>query len=172
MSGRLPPRLETPRLLLRGLRGGDIDAYAAMLADPDVTRFFDGPVDRFEAWRQMSFHAGHWLLRGYGQWALERRSDGTFVGRAGLFEPEGWPGLEVGWTLTRSAWGQGYATEAAQAACEWAWSELGAARLISLIVAPNAPSIRVAERLGMSHLRDTEVSGRHCRVYGMERPAA
>lgn len=172
MSGRLPPRLETPRLTLRGLRDDDTDAYAEMLADPEVTRFFDGPVERSEAWRQMALHAGHWVLRGYGQWALERRSDGAFVGRAGLWRPEGWPGLEVGWTLSRSAWGHGYATEAAAAARDWAWSELAAHSLISLIVPDNAPSIRVAERLGMRRLRDGEVNGRACRVYGMHRPAA
>jgi len=54
---------------------------------------------------------GHWTLRGYGTWAVERKSDGAFIGRVGLINPEGWPGLEVGWTLGKPYWGQGYATE-------------------------------------------------------------
>jgi RimJ/RimL family protein N-acetyltransferase len=171
MCARLPPRLETPRLTLRALRDDDLDAYAAMLADPQVTRHFSGPVDRAEAWRQMALHAGHWLLRGYGQWALERRDDGAFVGRAGLWRPEGWPGLELGWTLARPAWGHGYATEAARAAREWAWAELRVERLISLIVPANEPSIRVARRLGMRHLRDAVVNRQACGIYGVDRPA-
>jgi RimJ/RimL family protein N-acetyltransferase len=169
-----PPQLQTQRLLLRGLRDDDLDAYASMVADPEVMRYLGvgEPVDRATAWRQLAMFAGHWVLRGYGLWALERRADGAFVGRAGLWQPEGWPGLEVGWALTRDAWGHGYATEAARAACEWAWSELGAQRLISVIAPDNEPSIRVALRLGMRHVRDEEIHGRVCRIYGLDRAAA
>jgi RimJ/RimL family protein N-acetyltransferase len=143
-----------------------------MVADPEVSRYLGGPFDRATAWRQMAVFAGHWLLRGYGLWALERRADGAFLGRAGLWQPEGWPGLEVGWALARAAWGHGYATEAARAACEWAWEELAAERLISVIAPENEPSIRVALRLGMRHVRDEEIHGRVCRIYGLDRPAA
>jgi RimJ/RimL family protein N-acetyltransferase len=144
------PRLQTERLLLREWREDDLDAYAAMYADPEVTRFLGGPLTREQAWRQIALHIGHWQLRGYGQWVLERREDGRFIGRAGLWRPEGWPGLEVGWTLRRDAWGAGYATEAARAAMRWARETLGAGALISLIAPANEASAHVARRLGMT----------------------
>lgn len=114
-------------------------------------------------------HIGHWLLRGYGQWALERREDGAPLGRAGLWNPPGWPGLEVGWKLARNAWGQGYATEAGAATIEWAWATLDAPRLISIIQPDNARSIRVAERLGMRRLEQTTLRGQEVVIFGIER---
>jgi RimJ/RimL family protein N-acetyltransferase len=100
----MTPELDTERLRLRALRLDDLDAYARMYSNPDVMRFLESgvPLDRAAAFRSMATHLGHWQLRGYGQWALEERATGAFVGRAGLWQPEGWPGLEVGgrWTET------------------------------------------------------------------------
>lgn len=70
----------------------------------------------------MALHCGHWALRGYGQWVVERKADATLLGRCGLWNPEGWPGLELGWKVARGAWGDGYATEAARAAMHWAFT--------------------------------------------------
>ena len=164
------PRLRTPRLLLREWQEGDLDAYAAFSADPTAMRFVGGAVDRAASWRQIAAMVGHWQLRGYGPWAVERAQDGELLGRVGLWNPEGWPGLEVGWTLARHAWGQGYATEAGRAAMEWAWSELGAPRLISVIHADNEASMRVARRLGMERLRDELLDGKPVTIFGRERP--
>jgi len=143
-----------------------------MVADPEVMRFIgDGQtLDRGQSWRQVATHIGHWALRGYGQWALERREDGQFLGRAGLWNPPGWPGLEVGWKLARDAWGQGYASEAGGAAIEWAWATLECNQLISLIQPENARSIRVAKRLGMRELRETSVHGQAAVVFAVNRP--
>lgn len=164
------PRLQTARLLLREWQTSDFEAHAAMTADPEVMRYLGGVLDRAQSWRQMALHAGHWALRGYGNWAVERTTDGALLGRAGLWNPEGWPGLEVGWKLARHAWGQGYATEAARAAMDWAWTVLDAERLISLIDPDNTPSVRVAERLGLQPLREETVNGRRAAVFGIERP--
>ena len=143
------PQLQTDRLLLRGLRQEDLDAYARFMADPEVTRYMVGdPLTRTDAWRSLAVMIGHWALRGYGMWAVERKSDGAFVGRVGLWNPEGWPGLEVGWTLGREFWGQGYATEAARAAMDFAFLTQGISRLLSVIDSRNRASQRVAERLG------------------------
>ena len=125
------PTLTTDRLTLRGWRDDDLDAYAPITADAEVMRFMGGVIDRAQTWREMAVFAGHWALRGYGIWVVER--EGALIGRIGLWQPEGWPGLEVGWLLGREAWGHGYATEAARASMEYAWRELGADRLISLI---------------------------------------
>jgi RimJ/RimL family protein N-acetyltransferase len=170
MNADLVPRLRTDRLLLRGWRQSDFEAYAAMSADRDVMRYIGGVLDRAQSWRAMALHAGHWALRGYGNWAVERKLDGALIGRCGLWNPEGWPGLEIGWKLARDAWGQGFATEAAHAAIDWAWTELEALRLISLIHPDNERSIRVAERLGLRRLRDETLNGDRVLVFGIDRP--
>ena len=77
--------------------------------------------------------------------------------RTGLHNPDGWPGPEVGWTLDRKFWGQGYATEAGRAAIAYAFDVLGWEHIISVIHPENLRSIRVAERLGMRYERDAEV---------------
>jgi RimJ/RimL family protein N-acetyltransferase len=161
------PELVTERLVLRGWRDSDLEAYAEMAADPEVMRHLGGPMDRAGAWRLMALYAGHWALRGYGNWVVER--EGVTIGRCGLWRPEGWPGLELGWKLARGAWGHGYATEAARAAMDWAWNELRAPRLISIVDPENTPSARVAERLGMRHVRDEVVNGRPGRIFAIER---
>ena len=103
---------ETERLLMRGFRDDDHEQWAALRADDEVMRWLgrERALDRDEAWRELAYLLGHWDLRGFGQWILEERATGALVGRAGLFMPEGWPGLEVGWTLARPYWGNGYAT--------------------------------------------------------------
>lgn len=143
------PTLETERLVLRAFRQSDLDAWAAIMADPDVARFIaPAPMTRDEAWRSMASSLGHWQLLGYGAWAVERRSDSAVIGRVGMINPEGWPGLEIGWTLGKSAWGKGYATEAAAAAMRYAFLTQPVARLISNIDPENRPSQAVAARLG------------------------
>ena len=143
------PRLETERLLLRELRNEDFDAFASFMADPDVVRYLHGePMARQDAWRMMATAVGHWVLRGYGTWAVERKSDGAFMGRVGMINPEGWPGLEIGWTLGKPYWGHGYATEAAAAAVRYAFLTQPVDRLISCIYPENKASQAVARRLG------------------------
>ena len=165
--------LETERLLLRMFRPDDLDAYAAMCADPDVMRYLgDGkPLDRPNAWRQMAMILGHWPLRGYGLFALEEKTTGALVGRAGIFEPEGWPGFEAGWMLRRESWGKGYATEAARRVLRWAFTDLGREHVISLIREANKPSIRVAERLGERLEGRAVIFGQDALVYGIGRAA-
>jgi len=144
------PRLSTPRLRLRAFTLADLDAYAAICADAEVMRYIGagGAVGRDVAWRHLAMFLGEWALSGSGMWALERRSDGAFIGRVGYLNPEGWPARELGWTLARSDWGQGYAYEASRAALAWGRDELGYTGLISLIREGNARSIALAERLG------------------------
>src|SRR6478609_391042 len=144
LAGSFTPRLETPRLVMRGWRDEDLDAHAAMSADPEVQRYLEGVLDRVQSRRSMAFHTGHWVLRGYGNWVVERKSDGAVLGRVGLWNPEGWFGVEVGWKLARHAWGQGYATEAATAAITWGFDHLGVDRLISVINPENSASLSVA----------------------------
>jgi RimJ/RimL family protein N-acetyltransferase len=162
----------TERLLLRPFQEDDLDLYARMVGDAAVMRFIgDGHThDREEAWKGIAQMLGHWQLRGYGLWALEERESGQLVGRAGLYNPEGWPGLEVGWLLARSYWGRGYATEAGRASLDYVWRELGADRVISLIYPENTASIRVAERLGETFERTITRDDKPVSIYGIDRP--
>jgi RimJ/RimL family protein N-acetyltransferase len=146
------PELRTERLLMRGFRDDDIDAWAEICADGEVTRWVGDPegLSREDAWRRMAYFVGHWDLRGFGQWALVEQASGELLGRAGLLRPEGWPGLEVGWMVARPHWGRGFAPEAGRASMEWARTELGADHIISLIEDHNERSARVAEKLGMT----------------------
>lgn len=123
----LIPRLSTPRLIMRSFVSEDFEAYAAMMADPAVTRYLgDGrPLARAAAWFQMAAIAGHWVLRGFGLWAVEERATGRFIGRIGCHEPEGFPVFELAYTLAREAWGGGYAREGAEAALRYARDVLG-----------------------------------------------
>ena len=165
------PELVTERLLLRGLESSDFEAYAAICADPEVQRFLGNgrPLQRPAAWREMAFLLGHWDLRGFGQWALVERASGQLAGRAGLWQPEGWPGLEVGWVLGRPFWGKGFATEAARASLRHAFDALGARSVISLIRPDNTRSVRVAERLGERYDRRVELGRIIHHVYRIDR---
>lgn len=157
------PTLETERLILRAWKPEDFEHHARFMADPDVARYLSGePQSRADAWRSMATIVGHWTLRGYGFWALERKSDGHFVGRCGLWNPEGWPSLEVGWTLGQEYWGQGYATEAARVALDYAFTTQNVDRMISVIHVDNVPSQKVAERLGETRgeRRDLTIGGK------------
>src|SRR4051812_28261601 len=166
-----PPRLVTERLLLREFRADDIGPDLEQVQDPEVQRFLGGVRTPYEAFRTLATHAGHWTLRGFGQWAVQRIEDGRFVGRVGLWEPPGWPGPEVGWRLARDTWGQGYATEAARAAIGWAWTALDLDRLSSMIVPGNAASQRVAQRLGHVNTGPCELPVGTCDRWVLARPA-
>jgi RimJ/RimL family protein N-acetyltransferase len=162
--------LETARLRLRQWKLDDFEWYAALCADPQVMRFLGGKTfNRLEAWRQFCSLAGHWHFRGYGLWAVEEKATGRLLGRVGLIDHEGWPGFEVGWTLAREAWGQGYATEAARRSMQYAFEDLKRDRVISLIDPENHPSRLVAERLGEAVQGTTELMGTNVLVYGIDR---
>ena len=165
-SGNIPEIL-TPRLRLRAFAQRDLDAYADIVADEAVTRYLaDGrPLSRAEAWRQMAIFNGHWMLHGFGIWAVEHRETGALMGRIGCFFPEGWPAFEIGYVLGRAYWGAGYATEGAAAALGFARAECRPERIISLIRPGNTGSIRVAERLGGSLDGDVEFLGARSLVY-------
>ena len=148
MAVDMIPRLETRRLILRGWQAADFDGFAAIYGDADVMRFL-GPVQsRSDAWNGLARTIGHWALRGYGTWAVERKADHALIGRVGLINPEGWPGLEVGWTLARAHWGHGFASEAASAALSYGFLTQSVDRLISCIDPGNHASQAVARRIG------------------------
>ena len=141
------PILHTERLILRAPSESDLDAEAAFYASPRAAHV-GGPLAREQVWRMIASFLGHWAIRGYGFWAIEERDSGAYLGRAGLWFPEGWPEPEIGWALMAGAEGRGIAFEAALAARAHAYDTLGWTTAISLIAPGNARSIALAERLG------------------------
>ncbi|WP_439578114.1 GNAT family N-acetyltransferase [Elioraea sp.] len=167
----LVPRLVTDRLVLRGFTEADLDAYAAMQADPEVMRHLGvGPAagkprSRAESWTGMALLMGQWALKGYGCFALEERASGRFLGRAGILHLAGWPEPELAYALTRPAWGRGLATEASRAALDWAWAHVPTERVVSFIKPGNTASERVAARLGGVREGPTELLGVPCDLW-------
>ncbi|PZF83280.1 GNAT family N-acetyltransferase [Jiangella anatolica] len=163
----MPTTLTTDRLTLRPIEPSDADAFAAMNADPAVMEHFTtGPLDRAASDRMLArMHADH-HRDGYGLAAVERRADGAFLGFTGIHRHHWYPDdVEIGWRLARSAWGQGYATEAATAWMEHAFGELALPRLISITVAANQRSIAVMRRLGFTLWEEATHDGLAVVVY-------
>ncbi len=166
------PTLETDRLILRSFRADDIEAYAAMVGNTDVSQHLSlsgEPMGRLEAWRSLAMTLGHWQLRGFGQWAVEEKETGVFVGRMGLYYPEGWPGREVGYALARDHWGKGYATEGCLAARDYAFDTLGWDKIISIINPINTRSVALAERIGETFKEEWQLKDMTLHVYALTR---
>ncbi len=142
------PELRTQRLTLRAFRADDLDAFAAINADPGFMQHLGNglPRSRDETWAQMESALGQWALRGYGLFAVDVK--GTFAGRVGIFQPADWIEPELAWGLGAGFWGAGLATEAAAAARDWAFGRFGWTELASFIRPANVRSRRVAEKLG------------------------
>lgn len=160
------PTITTERLVLREWRDTDLDAYAALCADPEVMRYIGpgAPQDRARAAEAMrSFTAG-WEEHGFGLWCLADARTDTCLGFTGLavpdFLPEVMPAVEIGWRLARHAWGRGYATEAAQVTVAYAFDTVGLDRLVSIAVAGNDASTNVMRKIGM-HLERATVHPEH-----------
>lgn len=152
------PTLETDRLRLEPLGEAHLDAFTRMQYHPGVAEWFGGLPDplpspqrqREDTWRVIATFLGHWVLRGHGQWALVEQETGDLVGRAGLWSPEGWPGVEVGWLVAPDRQRRGYATEAGRAAVDFGFTRLDVDEIISVTLPHNAASRRVMEKVGLT----------------------
>ena len=141
------PLLRTDRLILRAPQAEDWPAYRAYRASPRST--FDGGFDETIAWAHFAAFFGHWHLRGFGRFVLTLRADGSAIGHAGPFHPEGQAEPEITWTLWEpAAEGRGYAFEAAAACRDHVFRDLGWTTAVSYILRGNGRSERLAARLG------------------------
>jgi RimJ/RimL family protein N-acetyltransferase len=146
-------RLRTPRLLLREWRDDDLAPFAAMSADPEVTKLLLGPFDRARSDEWAAWARGFWAEHDYGQWVVEIPDEAPFVGVVGLNLTRAVPRLvlavEVAWRLMRPHWGQGIAFEAARAVIEDGFYRLGFDEIVAITTPPNIRSWQLMERLGM-----------------------
>ncbi len=145
------PTIQTERLILRPTSAQDFEGWAATMEDAETCRYIGGVQPRALAWRGLLMMAGAWAVQGFAMFSVIEKATGRWVGRVGPWQPEGWPGPEVGYTIARPAWGKGYAPEAAAAAMDWAFDELGWDEIIHTIHPENTPSQQVAIKLGASH---------------------
>ncbi len=175
-------RLETERLVLRAPVPEDAQALAPMYADPEVMRYLgEGhTLTREETKRSVRRMIDGWEADGFGLFTTVRKEDEAVIGRVGLivWNPETWQvtsanangptELEVGYTIGRPFWGLGYATEAAAAARDLALRELGAERLIALIIYGNDASENVARKLGLEYERDIKLGRRDAQLFALD----
>ncbi len=161
-------RIETERLLLRVPDESDVDAWTAILTDPEVARFLGPPfASRAEVAAHIRTVQERHEADGFGLLAVVRKDDGDVIGRSGslVWDTRTWSTttrreagehaeVEVGWTLAPEAWGFGYATEAGEACRDYGFAHLGLTRVAAVIQHGNERSFAVARRLGMRHERD------------------
>ena len=158
--------IETERLRLRGHVTADLPAMTLMWKDPDVTRFLNtDPLDEEACWARFLRYAGHWCALGYGYWAVEERSSGTFIGEAGFAnyrrqtDPPTDLAPEAGWVLAKQFHGRGYATEIVRALVCWGKDHFGAVPLQCIVHPNHQASLHVARKNGFVAVKTLEYKG-------------
>jgi RimJ/RimL family protein N-acetyltransferase len=133
----------------------DLENMTALLGDPEVMRFYPAAKSQEEAARWIQWNLGNYAEHGYGLWVVET-PEGKFIGDCGLTwqQVNGVPKLEVGYHVRSDLQGQGFATVAATACCEFAREHVGTTELVAIIHPDNRASERVAEKLGMHRVAD------------------
>ena len=168
--------LTTQRLILREMASTDLDDIAALLGDEYVMRYYPRPKTRGEAQGWIGWNQQLYRDHGFGLWAVELRSTGEFVGDCGLTlqRVDDTEEIEVGYHVRASLQGNGYATEAASAARDFARDRLSLHRLIAIINPANLPSQGVARKIGLKPEKHSTVHGRECVIYAgeLQSPAA
>lgn len=147
-SGRLGPAIETARLILRPPISADFDGFCRFHGDPRSTEYIGGIQPPSVVWRTMRAGVGAWYLDGFNFFSVIEKSSGEWIGRIGPLYPLEWPGREVGWGLCSSHWGKGYAREAAIAAMNFVFDDLGWDKVVHTIDPKNTRSALVAIALG------------------------
>jgi RimJ/RimL family protein N-acetyltransferase len=167
------PILTTERLILRPPEAEDFESWAQFSLDEETMRHLGGVQQRGASWRSMCTMRGAWNIRGFGMFSMILRESGKWIGRTGPWQPEGWPGTEVGWGVCREYEGKGFAREAAVASIDFAFDVLGWDEVIHTINPDNLASIKLAERLGSYNQGPTQLPApfEHIRVdsYGQSK---
>jgi len=141
------PTIHTDRLVLRAPRLADFEHWAAFFAS-ERSHTERGPLDRVRGYRTWAADVALWLLRGYGPFGCDDRATGAYVGEVGIYQPEGYPGPELGWFVAPEAEGRSYAYEAARAVLDWTRASFDWPFVTSIIDGRNARSIALGQRLG------------------------
>ncbi len=161
---------KTKRLVLRPFCENDANTLAEILADPDVMKFsLSGPYSLEQTQKSLTHIISSYESGGMGLWAVMHKTDDNLIGSCGFYvqEIDGQREIELSYRFAKEYWGKGLATEAAKATCQYAFGRLGLKRLISIIEAENAASIRIAEKCGMVHEKDAVFHNTPVRIYAV-----
>jgi RimJ/RimL family protein N-acetyltransferase len=163
----MPVRIETPRTFLREILGNDFDFLLRMMSDAEVMRYYPRPYTERDVRDFINRMRLRYREDGCGLWLVLDRESGEPLGRVGLLRQNvnGADEFEVGYMIHRPFWRRGFATEAATAVRDWAFSERRLPRVVSLIRPENLPSQGVATKLGMTVVGQTEQAGMPHDVY-------
>lgn len=162
----------TERLRLEPVCRAHLEDLVTMRSDPRVAEWFLEPMDRSSALRSISDAEEAWRRDGFGPWSAYLMGGASFVGQGGArwCQVEGEPVVEVGWSLSPSFWGNGYATEIGRAGIDLAFERTDVAGVVAYTLPGNRRSRAVMERLGMSYARDVEHAGHRHVLYSLDRP--
>ncbi|HEV3259749.1 MAG TPA: GNAT family N-acetyltransferase [Gemmataceae bacterium] len=164
--------LETRRLILRPFRAGDLDDLCPIFGDADVMRYVGkGARTREETQEVLLRMIGHWQRHGFGMWALVDKEQARLLGRCGLCFLDNTPEVELGYTLAKSAWGKGLATEAAHASLKHGFGQLRLDRIVAIARPENQASRRVMEKVGMHFEKDAHFYQADVVYYAVSRQA-
>ena len=164
-------RLETERLWLREIVPGDTDALLQVLGDRIAMQHYPGPFSRMDVEEWIRRNRARYDDAGFGLWAMLLKPDGELIGDCGCYVRDvlGNVEFELGWHVRRDLWNRGYASEAARQCIQYAFTKLGAERVIALVRPENLSSCRVAEKIGMACETVISWRGYDHRVYVKQR---
>jgi RimJ/RimL family protein N-acetyltransferase len=155
----MPLPLETARLRLRPASIGDVEAWHAVSRDAERAWFGESQSTLEDAQSSLERQMRHQERYGFALWVVEQRQTGEVIGVAGLRHLADGPEVEVGYRFLERRWGNGYATEAARAAIDFGFDEIGLERIVAVTRPDNRASRRVMEKCGLSFVGVVHVYG-------------
>ncbi|WP_309241979.1 GNAT family N-acetyltransferase [Brevibacillus daliensis] len=160
---------ETDRLKLRQMDENDEDNLMRIFSDPIAMQYYPSTKTKEQAQSWIKWNLKNYENNDVGLWICELKENGAYVGQCGIVPQivNEQQEMEVGYLFVREFWGRGLATEAARASRDFGFTKLGLPRLISMIYKPNLPSIKVAERIGMTFEKETLIKNRETLIYSI-----
>ena len=177
MPPNAAPTLETERLILRGVRSGDLDTLLKIWCEPKVYEFISGkPSSLEDRWRAILRDIGQWNLLGYGFWIVKEKTTDTIIGECGFLDckreitPSMFETPEMGWVLAPMFHGKGYATEALKKITAWGDENLKQTVTACITAPKNTASNNVAKKLGFKQVAQTTYHGEPTLLFHRQRP--
>jgi [ribosomal protein S5]-alanine N-acetyltransferase len=159
----------TERLRLRGFRAEDLPAHRAAVDDDAAVTWAHVRLPLHDSLRRWAERLEEWERAGFGMWIVEVPGTGEIIGHAGIQRLEGTDDVELGYYLGRSAWGKGYATEAARACLTYGFEKVGLPRIVATVRSENDASRHVLQKLGFRHDHDGTYYGADASLMVLER---
>ena len=163
-------KIKTDRLIIRSIQEVDLEPLAALWTDPEVTYYMGGPRNYEEILKDLREDAQLDPQPAFDLWPVIEKETGQIIGHCGILEKniEGRNQYEIVYVLAKSAWGRGFATEAASSLKDYAFGQLGLKRITALIDPDNLKSEMVATKIGLRYERNTvRPSGKNMRLFAL-----